>query len=219
MPRDRAAGPYCLGSWSAGKCHYGDRPPPTVYPPFANEGTKQPKIDTRLDWDIGETSTFSLGAGYAGTELGGKFPRVSAELRPILARHGLVLVSGWYDGRILEREIGAEWEAIQPHLTLLRDLGCRHVVYADTSRRAENDLWGPVSRRPRLAADACPTYGLKLTDLAERMAEFGVVVLGMLIFSERTLFTRSLSKPERARSGRWTGRKDHGRAFRPRPRR
>ena len=74
-------------------------------------------------------------AGYSGTELGGKFPRTSAELRPVLARHRLKLVSGWYDGRILEREVSAEFAAIEPHLTLLRDLGCKVVVYADTSRR------------------------------------------------------------------------------------
>jgi inosose dehydratase len=113
-------------------------------------------------------------AGYAGTELGGKFPRRGDELRNTLREHGLDLVSGWYDGRILERDVAQELDAVLPHLELLRDLGCRHVVYADTSRRAENDLWGPVSRRPRLAAEDWPAYGAKLTALAERMAAFGV---------------------------------------------
>jgi inosose dehydratase len=113
-------------------------------------------------------------AGYAGTELGGKFPRRGDELCNTLREHGLDLVSGWYDGRILERDVAQELDAVLPHLELLRDLGCRHVVYADTSRRAENDLWGPVSRRPRLAAEDWPAYGAKLTALAERMAAFGV---------------------------------------------
>src|SRR5277367_1520821 len=71
-------------------------------------------------------------AGYAGTELGGKFPRISAELSPILAHHRLKLAAGWFDGRILERGVTAEYAAIEPHLTLLRDLGCKVVVYADT---------------------------------------------------------------------------------------
>ena len=113
-------------------------------------------------------------AGYRGTELGGKFPRTSKELGPILARHGLKLVSGWYDGRMLERDVGEEFEAITPHLTLLRDLGARHVVYADTSRRAEGDLFKPASRRPALADGDWRDYGKKLTALAERMAAFGV---------------------------------------------
>jgi hypothetical protein len=42
-------------------------------------------------------------AGYAGIELGNKFPREASVLRPILARHGLALVSGWWSGRLLER--------------------------------------------------------------------------------------------------------------------
>jgi inosose dehydratase len=138
---------------------------------WTNDDVPELGGDTPLETCLAETRL----AGFAGTELGGKFPRRSGELRPILARHGLDLVSGWYDGRILEREVEEELEAVAPHLELLRDLGCRHVVYADTSRRAENDLWGPISRRPRLAAEDWPGYGRKLTRLAERMAErFGV---------------------------------------------
>ena len=113
-------------------------------------------------------------AGYSGTELGGKFPRISAELGPILQRHGLKLVSGWYDGRICEREVDQEFAAIEPHLTLLRDLGCQVVVYADTSRGRHDGIFQPASRRPGLADEEWRDYGRKLTALAERMAEFGV---------------------------------------------
>jgi inosose dehydratase len=113
-------------------------------------------------------------AGYRGTELGGKFPRISKELGPILARHDLKLVSGWYDGRMLERDVGEEFDAVLPHLTLLRDLGAKVAVYADTSRRAEGDLFQPASRRPHLADEDWREYGRKLTALAERMAAFGV---------------------------------------------
>jgi inosose dehydratase len=113
-------------------------------------------------------------AGYRGTELGGKFPRTSRELGPILARHDLKLVSGWYDGRMLEHEIGQEFDAVLPHLALLRDLGAKVVVYADTSRRAEGDLYQPASWRPHLADEDWRAYGRKLTALAERMAAFGV---------------------------------------------
>ena len=60
--------------------------------------------DTPLDVCLGETRI----AGFSGTEMGGKFPRKSAELAPILARYHLDLVSGWYDGRVHEREIEAE---------------------------------------------------------------------------------------------------------------
>jgi inosose dehydratase len=113
-------------------------------------------------------------AGYSGTELGGKFPRTSAELGPVLLRHGLKLISGWFDGRIFEREIAAEFAAIEPHLTLLRDLGCKVVVYADTSGRRHDGGFPPISQRPVLADADWPAYGRKVTELAERMAAFGV---------------------------------------------
>jgi inosose dehydratase len=113
-------------------------------------------------------------AGFSGIEMGGKFPKTARELRPLLDRHGLVLVSGWYDGRLKEQDDDAEWNAVLPHLTLLRDMGCRHVVYADTSHRASGDLFAPISKRPRLADGDWAAYGRRLTRLAERMAGFGV---------------------------------------------
>ena len=126
--------------------------------------------DTPLEVCLTETKQ----AGYRGTELGGKFPRQSAVLGPILAAHGLELVSGWYDGRICEKPVNEEFVAILPHLTLLRDLGAKHVVYADTSRGRHGAIFDPISQRPSLSADEWPAYGAKITAFAERMADFGV---------------------------------------------
>ena len=126
--------------------------------------------DTPLAQCLDETRR----AGFRGTELGGKFPRNSGALRAVLAEYALELVSGWYDGRILERDVDAEFDAVLPHLTLLRDLGAQHVVYADTSRGRHDAIFRPISERPRLSADEWPAYGTRITALAERMREFGV---------------------------------------------
>lgn len=126
--------------------------------------------DTSLDTILSETRQ----AGFAGTELGGKFPRQSSVLGPLLEAHGLALVSGWYDGRTLDKEVEAEFDAVLPHLTLLRDLGAEVVVYADTSRGRHDGIFRPVSQRPRLDDADWPAYGRKITALADRMAEFGV---------------------------------------------
>lgn len=41
----------------------------TPYPPFANTGTQQPKVDARLDYDLANGGgTVSVSGGYAGTE-------------------------------------------------------------------------------------------------------------------------------------------------------
>lgn len=126
--------------------------------------------DTPLETCLSETRA----AGYFGTELGGKFPRSTPQLRAVLEKYDLQLISGWFDGRILEREVEAEFDAVLPHLTLLRDLGCSVVVYADTSRGRHDGIFQPVSKRPKLAAAEWPGYGRKITRLAERMAEFGI---------------------------------------------
>ncbi len=126
--------------------------------------------DTPLETCLSETRQ----AGYAGTELGGKFPREASVLKPILDGYGLALISGWYDGRCAEKSVEDEMEAITPHLTLLRDMGCRHVVYADTSLGRHGAIWSPISQRPVLPTDEWPAYGRKLTLLAEKFAEFGV---------------------------------------------
>jgi inosose dehydratase len=139
---------------------------------WTNDDVPELGGDTPLETCLAETRQ----AGYAGTELGGKFPRDPAVLGPILAQYDLALVSGWWDGRILEREVEEEFDAILPHLTLLRELGAKVVVYADTSRGRHGAIWRPISERPKLAEDEWADYGRKLTALAERMADFGIAM-------------------------------------------
>ena len=137
---------------------------------WTNDDVPELGGETPLEVCLSETRQ----AGYAGTELGGKFPRQTSVLKPIMDRYGLAVISGWYDGRCAEREIEPEMEAIGPHLRLLKDMGCKHVVYADTSLGRHGAIWGPISQRPSLKADEWKAYGRKLTLLAERMADFGV---------------------------------------------
>jgi inosose dehydratase len=137
---------------------------------WTNDDVPELGGDTPLEVCLRETKQ----AGYSGTELGGKFPRRSAELKPIMEQYGLAVISGWYDGRCDEKDVSAEMDAITPHLQLLKDMGSTHVVYADTSRGRHNAIWGPISQRPALGTEEWPAYGRKLTALAERMADLGV---------------------------------------------
>lgn len=137
---------------------------------WTNDDVPELGGDTPLETCLRETKL----AGYAGTELGGKFPRQAAVLKPIMAQYGLAVISGWYDGRCDEKDVSAEMDAITPHLQLLKDMGSTQVVYADTSRGRHGAIWGPISLRPKLAAEEWPGYGRKLTLLAEKMADFGV---------------------------------------------
>ncbi len=115
-------------------------------------------------------------AGYDGIELGGKFPRTAAELRPILERHRLQLVSGWYGSRLLERAPEVEMAALRAHLDLLSDMGCAVMVFAEVSGCVHGDASIPLSRRPRLGADDWAGFGTRLTTVAEHLADRGVAM-------------------------------------------
>jgi inosose dehydratase len=113
-------------------------------------------------------------AGFTGVELGNKFPRVANELRPILQAHDLSLVSGWYSGRLLERDVDAEWDAMSHHFELLHALGCEVMVFAEVSRCTHGDQRAPVSQRPHLARLEWPGFCDRMTALAERMRREGL---------------------------------------------
>ena len=115
-------------------------------------------------------------AGYAGIELGNKFPRRADALRPILQCHGLALVSGWYSGRLLERSVAAEMAAAEPHLALLAALGCTVMVFAETSGSIAGARGTALSRRPRLGGGDWPDFGQKLTELAAHFARRGIAL-------------------------------------------
>ena len=115
-------------------------------------------------------------SGYAGIEMGGIFPRSVAELRPLLGTAGLRLVSGWYDGKLLERGAEAEFRTVRPFLEFLRDMGCQVIVYADVTRASFGDPKNPLSSRPTLGEGDWAGYGAKATMLAEKMAAFGITM-------------------------------------------
>jgi inosose dehydratase len=113
-------------------------------------------------------------AGYAGIELGNKFPREGAVLRPILDRHGLALISGWYSARLLERTAAEEIRAVEPHLRLLSEMGSAVMVFAETTGGVAGERGRPVSRRLRIAEADWLRFAERLTAVADHLAGRGV---------------------------------------------
>jgi inosose dehydratase len=113
-------------------------------------------------------------AGYAGIELGNKFPRASTVLRPILDRHGLALISGWYSGRLLERTSAEELRAMESHLRLLSDMGSTVMVFAETTGGVAGERGRPVTQRRRISESDWPGFAERLTAVADHLAEHGV---------------------------------------------
>lgn len=133
--------------------------------------------------------TEARSAGFDGIELGHKFPRDAAVLGPILQRHGLALVSGWYSSHLLEQDASAELAAMRGHLALLRALGCTVLILAETSNAIHGDRSAPLSRRPVLTDPRWPVFARRLTELADAVAREGLSIayhhhMGTIVQSE-----------------------------------
>jgi len=115
-------------------------------------------------------------AGFTGFELGNKFPRDASVLGPILAKHDVRLVSGWYSGELLTRSVEEEIEAVQPHLTLLRELGAKVMVFAEVTNCIHGDQDKSVYLRPKFPAEQWREYGEKLTKFARYTQSQGVQI-------------------------------------------
>ena len=113
-------------------------------------------------------------AGFAGIEMGGKFPRDAATLRPILERHGLDLVSGWYSAHLCRRTVDEESAAVEAHLSLLAAMGCKVMVFAEGHGSTDGDPSAPLSARPVLAERDWPPFCARLNEIAKRLRERGV---------------------------------------------
>ena len=109
-------------------------------------------------------------AGFSGVELGRKFPRTAGKLGPLLKKHGLALVSGWYSAQLLSRDSKAEIAAMSDHLKLLAGLGSPVMVFAETSGEIILNVGAPASSRPQLKSVAeWKRLGQRFTVVADHM--------------------------------------------------
>jgi len=112
--------------------------------------------------------------GFAGVELGGKFPKDAGVLKPLLDGYGLDLVGGWYSGELLVRDVDAEIAAAQGHLALLKAMGSTVFVHAETSNAIHGRRGTPLSRTPRLDGAGWTAFGARMTAFADYIESEGL---------------------------------------------
>ena len=112
--------------------------------------------------------------GFEGVELGGKFPRDAATLKPLMARYQLDLIGGWYSGSLLQQDADAEIAALQPHLDLLKAMGSEVFVFAETSNAVHGDRGVPLTGTPRLQAGDWARFGQRMTQVADYIQSQGL---------------------------------------------
>ena len=112
--------------------------------------------------------------GFAGVELGGKFPRNPAELRALLDRYGLALAGGWYSSNLLVRDADAEIEALRSHLELLQAMGSKVFIIAETSNAIHGDRSRPLNASPDLRDEEWELFGERMTKVADYVEAQGL---------------------------------------------
>jgi inosose dehydratase len=127
----------------------------------------------------GDTSLESIlddirDVGFAGVELGGKFPRRADELRALLERYSLDLIGGWYSGSLLVQDAAAEIAALQPHLNLLKAMGSNVFVFAETSNAVHGNRKVALSDTPRMEKESWACFGARMTDVADYIEAQGL---------------------------------------------
>jgi len=116
--------------------------------------------------------------GYAGFELGNKFPKDGPGLKAKLDEFGLACVSGWYSGFLAEvaagqddvQSVAAEIERCKEHMSRLQFNGVKVVVYGECAGTVQGQIDTPVSKRPTFANDGLwQGYAQRLNAFGEHL--------------------------------------------------
>ncbi len=114
--------------------------------------------------------------GFDGIEKGRKFPSDPAELKAVLDPHGLKFISGWHSMNLLSHSVADEKKAIQPHLDLLKAMGCTVCIACETSNAIHGVDESPLHHSPVLAEEDWARFGGDVEDIAAFTAEQGITL-------------------------------------------
>ena len=137
--------------------------------PIAWSNDDMPELggDTTLETCLQEAKA----AGFIGIESGGKFPKTSKELIPILNKFNINLCSGWYGANLLKRSVKEEMDNIRPQLDLFKDCEAPCIVFAEVTGSIQADKNIPLSKRPKLNNDEWKKYCEKISEIARRLED------------------------------------------------
>ena len=110
-------------------------------------------------------------AGFSGIESGGKFPKTSKELIPILKKFNINLCSGWYGANLLKRSVKEEMENIRSQLNLFKDCKAPCIVFAEVTNSIQGNEKKPLSKRPCLENDEWKTFCKKINELGKMLED------------------------------------------------
>lgn len=115
--------------------------------------------------------------GFDGIEKGHKMPTEPEALKAALAPHGLQFISGWYSLNLLAHSVEDEKKAIQPHLDLLKAMGCTVCIVCETSNAIHGADDVAVNNKPDLPEDKWDSFGADVEAIATHCADQGITLV------------------------------------------
>jgi inosose dehydratase len=137
---------------------------------WCNDDMRELGGDTTLEMLLTDVKEI----GFDGVELGHKFPRDPATLKPIMANYGLDVVGGWYSSNLLVHDADAEIAALSKHLELLEAMGSTVFILAETSNAVHGDRGSRLDQHPVLTGAQWERLGHGLNKVARHINDRGL---------------------------------------------
>ena len=140
--------------------------------PIAWSNDDMPELggDTPLEQCLSEASE----AGFSGIESGGKFPKKSKELIPLLEKYNLNLCSGWYGANLRKNSVKEEISKIQEQLKLFQDCKAPCIVFAEVSDSIAGDPDKSLSSRPQMDKEGWNEFCKKISEMGKFLEDQGM---------------------------------------------
>jgi inosose dehydratase len=140
--------------------------------PIAWSNDDMPELggDTPLEQCLSEASE----AGFSGIESGGKFPKKSKELIPLLEKYNLNLCSGWYGANLRKNSVKEEISKIQEQLKLFQDCKAPCIVFAEVSDSIAGDPDKSLSSRPQMNKEGWNEFCKKISEMGKFLEDQGM---------------------------------------------
>ena len=140
--------------------------------PIAWSNDDMPELggETPLEQCLSEASE----AGFSGIESGGKFPKQSEKLIPLLEKYKLNLCSGWYGANLRKYTVKEEIALIQQQLKLFKDCNSPCVVFAEVSGSIAGDQSRSLSTRPQMDDDMWKNFCKKISEMGKYLQDQGM---------------------------------------------
>ncbi len=140
--------------------------------PIAWSNDDMPELggDTTLEQCLSEASE----AGFSGIESGGKFPKKSEELIPLLEKYKLNLCSGWYGANLRKNSVKEEIAGVQEQLKLFKECNAPCIVFAEVSGSIAGDQKRKLSTRPQMDNDEWEKFCKKISEIGKYLEGEGM---------------------------------------------